>query len=124
MTFQEKSLYHQIHPAKLFTDWSTGLLALVPFWQHNLLFALLIAFVPSIIASLVIVRFVDLEKYKQSLFGKYVRQYMTRSVEAVRFVGYGIMAVGAWLHSLWAIPVGLLIIVLAWLRGVIFPRKQ
>ena len=123
MTFQEKSLYHQIHQAKLFTDWSTGLLALYPFWHHNLLLGLLIAFVPSIISSLVIVRFVDLEKYKQSRFGKYLRQYMTRAVEAIRFIGYGIMAVGAWVHIVWAIPIGLLIIILAWLRGVIFPRK-
>ena len=123
MTFQEKSLYHQIHPAKLFTDWSTGLIALYPFWHHNLLLALLIAFVPSILVSLMIVHFADLEKYKQSAFGKYVRQYMTRAVEATRFIGYGIMAIGAWVHAIWVIPIGLLIIVLAWLRGVIFPRK-
>jgi hypothetical protein len=83
----------------------------------------LIAFVPSIVASLLIVRFVDLKKYKESRFGKYVNQYMTRAVEAVRFLGYGIMAVGAWVHAAWAIPLGLLIIMLAWLRGVIFPGK-
>lgn len=121
MAFQEKTLYHQIHPAKLFTDWSTGLIALYPFWHHNLIAALLIAFVPPIVASLIIVRCADLEKYKQSAFGRYVRQYMTRAVEATRFIGYGIMAVGAWIHAAWAIPVGLLIITLAWLRGVIFP---
>jgi uncharacterized membrane protein len=123
MTLQEKSLYHQIHPAKLFADWSTGLIALYPFWHHNLLLGLLIAFVPSIISSLVIVRFADLEKYKESKFGRYVRLYMTGAVEAIRFIGYGIMAVGAWVHIVWAIPIGLLIIILAWLHGVIFPRK-
>jgi hypothetical protein len=121
MTLQEKSLYHQIHPAKLFTDWSTGLIALVPFWRHNLLVALLIAFVPSIVASLVLILFADLERYRQSPFGKYVKKYMTRAVQAVRFAGYGIMVAGAWVHAVWAIPVGLLIIILAWLRGVIFP---
>ena len=123
MTLQEKTLYHQIHPAKLFTDWSTGLIALYPFWHHNLIAALLIAFAPPIVVSLMIVRFADLEKYKQSTFGRYVRQYMTRAVEALRFLGYGIMAIGAWIHAVWAIPVGLLIIVLAWMRGVIFPEK-
>jgi uncharacterized membrane protein len=95
MTFQEKSLYHQIHPAKLLTDWSTGLIALYPFWHHNLTAALLIAFVPSIVASMVILRFADPETYKQSVFGMYVRQYMTCTVKAIPFVGYGIMAVGA-----------------------------
>ncbi len=72
MTLQEKSLYHQIHPTKLFTDWSTGLIALYLLWQHSLVAALLIAFLPSIVVSLVIIRFVDLEKQKQSSLGRYV----------------------------------------------------
>ncbi len=123
MTFQEKSLYHQIHPLKLFTDWSTGLIALYLFWQHNLLAALFIAFVPSIFVSLMLVRCVNLEKYKQSSFGKYIQQYMTRRVETVRLAGYALMATGAWYHVIWLIPAGLLVILLAWLRGVVFPNK-
>ncbi len=123
MTLQEKSLYHQIHPLKLCTDWSTGIIALYPFWQNKLLTALLIAFLPSIIASVILIRFVDLEKYKRSSFGKYVHQYMTRPIEMVRFVGYALMAIGAWYHTIWLIPSGVLVILLAWLRGVIFPNK-
>ncbi len=123
MTFQEKSLYHQIHPLKLFTDWSTGFLALYPFWQHKLWTALFIAFVPSILISFILIRFTSLEKYKQSSFGQYVRRYMTRTVEIMRFAGYALMAIGAWYQAAWLIPLGLLVILLAWLRGVIFPNK-
>ncbi len=123
MTLQEKTLYHQIHPLKLFTDWSTGILALYPFWQNKLLIALLIAFIPSILASFALIRFADLERQKQSSFGKYVRQYMTRPIETTRFAGYAAMAIGAWYHLLWLIPLGLLVILLAWLRGVIFPLR-
>jgi hypothetical protein len=123
MDLQEKILYHQIHPLKLTVDWGTGILALVPFWQHNLLAALLIAFIPSILVSIILVRFVDLEKYRQSSFGKYIRRYMTRPVELVRFVGYAAMAVGAWFHLAWLIPLGLIVILFAWLRGIIFPAK-
>jgi hypothetical protein len=47
MTSVEKSLFHQIHPLKHVADWGTGLLALYPFWQHELLAAILIAFIPS-----------------------------------------------------------------------------
>ncbi len=122
MTPQEKQLYHQIHPLKLFTDWSTGIIALYPLWQHDLVLALLIAFVPSIIVSLVLVRFVNLEKYKASRFGEYIGKYMTRTIEIMRFVGYAIMAIGAWFHIVWLIPLGLLVIILAWFRGVIFPQ--
>jgi hypothetical protein len=35
MTPKEKILYHQIHPLKLLTDGTTGLLALYFFWRHD-----------------------------------------------------------------------------------------
>ena len=124
MTLQEKILYHQIHPLKLFTDWSAGILALYPLWQNNLLPALLIAFIPPAIVSSILIRFANLERYRQSSFGKYVQQYMTRSVEAMRFAGYALMAIGAWYHVVWLIPAGLLVVILAWLRGVIFPKRS
>jgi putative flippase GtrA len=121
MTLQEKTLYHQIHPAKLLTDWGTGLYALYPLWQHQLILALLIAFVPSIIASFVIIRYVDLERQKQSSFGGYISRYMTRLMQAIRFVGYAIMALGAWYHAVPVVVIGLAVILLAWLRGIILP---
>jgi hypothetical protein len=121
VNLQDKTLYHQIHPLKLFTDWSTGIAALVLFWQHNLLPALLLAFIPSILVSFVLVRFANLERYQGSAFGKYIRSYMTRRMEIMRFAGYALMAVGAWYHLVWLIPLGLLVVVVAWLRGVIFP---
>jgi hypothetical protein len=124
MNLEEKYLYHQIHPLKLFTDWSTGIIALYPLWQHKLALALVIALIPPPIASFLLMRFADLEKYKESAFGKYIRKYMTRQVEAIRFAGYIIMAVGAWTHIIWFIPVGLVIILFGWLRGRIFPGKS
>jgi hypothetical protein len=83
--------------------------------------ALLIAFVPSILVSLALVRFANLEKYKESRFGKYIRKYMTRTIEIIRFAGYAIMAIGAWFHVVWLIPLGLVIILSGWFRGVAFP---
>ena len=124
MTLQEKILYHQIHPLKLFTDWSTGIVALYPFWQHDLVAALLLAMIPSMLVSLTLVHFADLERYQQSRLGKYLLQYMTRLVQVIRFVGYALMAIGAWHHVAWLILVGLLVILLAWLRGVILPNRS
>ncbi len=121
MTLEERILYHQIHPLKLIIDWGTGILALYPFWLNHFLLALLLTFVPSIIVSVFLVRFADLEKYRQSSFGQYLRQYMTRPVELLRFAGYVLMALSAWYRIFWFIPAGLLVIVFAWLRGVLFP---
>ena len=121
MTVEEKYLYHQIHPLKPFIDWSTGIAALFPLWQHNLELALVIALIPPPIVSFLLMRFADLEKHKESAFGRYVRRYMTRQVEAIRFAGYIAMAVGAWMRIVWVIPVGLVIILFGWLKGRIFP---
>jgi len=122
MNPEEKYLYHQIHPLKLLTDWVTGILAMYPLWQHKL--ALVIALVPPHIVSFVLIRFADLETYKQSAFGKYIRKYMTRQAEAIRLAGYIAMAVGAWTHNIWLIPAGLVVILFGWFRGRIFPEKS
>jgi hypothetical protein len=123
MNLEEKYLYHQIHPLKLFTDWSTGIIALYPLWRHNLALALIIALVPPPVVSFLLIRFANLEKYKASSFGKYIRKYMTRQVEMIRFAGYAVMVVGAWYHIIWLIPLGLMIILYGWLRGLIFPER-
>ena len=124
MNLEEKILYHQIHPLKLFTDWSSGIIALYPFWQHYLVLGLIIALVPAPIVSFLLVRFANLEKYKESSFGKYIRKYMTRQAEVVRFAGYALMAVGAWYHVIWLILLGLIIILFGWFRGLIFPGRS
>lgn len=120
MDLQEKYLYHQIHPLKLFTDFATGILALYPLWQHKLLPAILIALIPPPIVSFLLMRFADLEKYKSSSLGRYIRKYMTRQMEAVRFAGYAVMATGAWIHTVWMIPLGFAIVLFGWLKGRIF----
>lgn len=123
LTNSEKSLYHQVHPLKLATDWGTGLLALYPFWLHHWLAALLVAFLPSILVSVLLIRFTDLEKIRRSNFGKYIRLYMNNLMVVLRFGGYALMALGAWFHLLWLLVLGLLLILFAWTRGLIFPKK-
>ena len=121
MTLQEKILFHQIHPAKLITDGGAGLLALYFFWQKELLLALLLALLPSLVVSILLIRFANLEKYRESSSGMYIQRYMNHPLELIRLSGYVLMALGAWYHVIWPIPFGFSAILLAWLRGVIFP---
>jgi hypothetical protein len=119
----EKYLYHQIHPLKLLTDWASGIICLYPLWNHHLVLGLLIMLIPPPIASFLLVRFADLEKYKRSAFGKYISEYMTRAVEAIRLLGFAVMAIGAWYNSVHIILLGLIIIILAWFNGKLFLKK-
>jgi hypothetical protein len=122
MNFSEKQLYNQIHPAKLFTDSSAAFASFYLLWKHKLPLALAVAFIPSIIASALLIRFADLEQYKHSAFGRYIHEYMKPSMEAVRFLGYVVAAVAAWYHKWLGIPIGLGITLLGWLRGKLFPK--
>ncbi len=123
MNFQDKKLYHQIHPAKLFVDWGTGALAFYFIWLHKVPVALMIMFIPAMIISLLIVKFVPLEKYRESNFGRYVKVYMTTFWEIIRFLGYVISVLGAWFHIVWLIPAGIVVVLFAWGNGFFFPKK-
>jgi putative flippase GtrA len=124
MDMNEKVLYHQIHPAKLLVDWGTLPVALYLLWQRRPRLALIVAFVPSIIASYLLIRYFDLEPYKQSRFGRYITRSMTRAMQAVRLAGAAVMMLGAWQRRRWLFPIGLLIILAGWLRGVVLPTAR
>jgi hypothetical protein len=49
---------------------------------------------------------------------------MTRQIEATRLAGYAVMAIEAWAHIIWLIPLGLLVILLGRIRGLIFAEKS
>jgi len=122
MTLREKALYHQIHPPKLATDILTEPVSLYFFWRHDLWIGLATHFLPPIIASALVMRFVDLEPLKASPLGRYVGRHMTRTVEAVRMAGDLTMVAGAWLRSPWIIATGAAVVVAGWLSGRVAAR--
>jgi hypothetical protein len=123
MDTKEKSLYQQIHPLKLFTDITAGLVSLYIFWEHDLITGVAVAFIPSLVATAILMRYSNLERLKHSSFGQYVSKYMTTSMQVLRLGGNFIMIFGAWYHLFWLILIGSCAIVPAWLRGIIFPAK-
>jgi hypothetical protein len=123
MTLKEKMLFHQIHPAKLATDSLTAAVSLYFFWQHELLAAVILHFLPPIIVSFLLVRYAALEPYQQSPFGHYVERHMTKFIEGVRLFGDLVMVLGAWVHDATLIILGLAVIVGAWCNGLITPKR-
>src|SRR5215212_4431890 len=64
MDLNEKVLYHQIHPAKLAADVSGSLLSTYLMWRRRFAWAMLAAFVPAVLASVLVIRYADLERRK------------------------------------------------------------
>jgi hypothetical protein len=119
----DKTLYHQIHPFKLTTDVIAAFAAVYLFWLHLLIEGLVVAFVPSLVISLFMLKLMDFERQKQSKFGKYVKKYMGRGADALRSLGFLVMLAGGWLHLIWLICAGFFVIVFVWTNGLIFRRN-
>ena len=118
MDFGEKVLYHQIHPAKLAADVGGSLVSTYLMWRRRFVAAMFAAFVPAVVASILVIRYADLEQRKHSRFGRYVHRYMDWRVGAWRFFGQVVMWVGAWYRVGKLLPIGLAIVVAAWASGV------
>ena len=121
MNFREKEKYHEIHPAKLAVDVSTTLLSICFYWVQDFILGTVIGYLPSVIATVVIIKWVNLERIKQSPFGRYIDKYMTNTMRLIRFAGLIVATIAAWYNMWWLVLVGLLAILLAWLRGKIMP---
>lgn len=123
MDARERVLYHQIHPLKLATDFGTAVGAVALLWRHHLVWALVLGFVPSVIATVALLKWADLEPYRRSAFGQYVATFMTHRVEAARFAGLLPLWIGAWFQSIVTVAVGFLWIIGCWLWGPMRPRR-
>jgi hypothetical protein len=121
---REKLLYHQIHPLKLTIDSSTSFVSTWLFWRHELLTGLLVAWVPSVLVTVVMVRRMDFTHQRESRFGHYVARHMSRLAEAVRFGGQFCTWLGAWAHAAWAIPIGYAVIGLGWTYSLPFGSRD
>jgi hypothetical protein len=119
MDFHEKVLYHQIHPAKLAADIGGSLVSTYLMWRRRFVAAMLAAFVPALLASVLVIRYADLDRRKHSRFGLYMRRYMDRRVvDAWRFFGQLVMWVGAWYQVGKLVPIGVATVVAAWVSGL------
>jgi hypothetical protein len=122
MTPKEKQLYHQIHPLKLLTDISAEIASLYLFWQHKLVAGLVLGILPSVIVSAIMIKWADLEKYKQSAVGRYLKVNMTPFAVTLRILGTIISHIGAW-YQPWLIPLGEVTVVLGWTLGLLRRKK-
>ena len=124
MNVIDKTLYHQIHPFKLITDVISAFLAVYLFWLHSIVTGLIVAFIPSIVISLFMIKAMDFEKQKNSGFGRYVKGYMGRGTDTARSLGFLVMLAGGWFHYFWVIVLGFLVIIAAWMNGFVYKRQM
>jgi hypothetical protein len=123
MPLRERALYHQIHPLKLGTDILASIVSLYFLWQHELVIGLVLHFLPPIIVSGLLMRYGELERYRESFLGRYVGRYMTRTIEGVRLFGDLVTIMAAWNHDWLLLAAGFAVVLGAWCNGLL-PTKQ
>lgn len=114
---QGRIVLHQLHPLKLATDGITGVAGLYLLWLHLLWPALIVIVVPAVAASILLIRFADLDGYGSSAFGRAAARFITPRAQALRLGGFAAAGYGAWYHAPLAIALGFVVIMLAWFRG-------
>ncbi|MEK6206146.1 MAG: hypothetical protein AABM32_00740 [Chloroflexota bacterium] len=119
LTLSERVLYHQIHPAKLFADISTALIGIDLFWRHELAAGLIIALLQPVLVSAVLVSESDLERYRSSPMGAYLRRFMPPWVQAVRLFGVAVAFYAAWYRLPAGVIGGLALVALCWGSGAV-----
>jgi hypothetical protein len=118
MTGEEKRLYHQIHPLKLGIDISASIISLFFFWEHRWGIALATHLLPPFAASFLLMKYANLERQKNSAFGRYVKRHMSASVVLGRMAGDAVTVFAAWFHQALMLGTGVGIIVAAWVSGL------
>jgi hypothetical protein len=119
LTLRERVLYHQIHPAKLFADVATALVAIDLFWRHALAPGLIVGILPPLLVSAVLVNEADLERYRSSPMGAYLRRFMPGWVQALRLFAIGFAFYAAWFHAPAGVVGSLVLVVACWANGIV-----
>lgn len=129
MTGPDRERYHQLHPAKLLVDWGTAIAAGGLLWWRQPLTAIVVGFVPSIAATLVLLsgRFDHaLEAIQRKRVAHAITSQLSADINALRFAGLAISWAGCWFHHASLLPAGVFVILggwwLAWRRGVTRPH--
>jgi hypothetical protein len=116
-------LLHQVHPLKLLTDVACGLASTALMWRRRVRAALLVAHLPPVLASAIIVRG-DLSRLKATRRGRYVLEHMPPSAQALRLLGQAIMWRAAYRRRAVGVAAGALAVLIGWSHGLLPARAR
>lgn len=115
-------LLHQVHLAKLGTDFTAEVASGILLWQRKPTAGLLIRLIPPAIASAVLMRS-NLEPLAHTARGRYVLAHMPPAAQGIRAAGDVLTAWGSWRRSPPMILAGAIMITAGWSFGL-RPRTE
>jgi hypothetical protein len=119
LTFQERALLHQVHPAKLAVDISASAISCALLWKHRLAAGLAVHYLAPVVGSAVILRVANVDRLVNTPGGSYVLTHMPPLMVALRLLGDTLMTIGAWRKRPDAILSGMLLVAVGWSHGLL-----
>ena len=107
----------------MFTDVASAVIAIDLFWRHLLVPGLVIALVPPVLVSATLIREVDLDRYRRSAMGAYLRRFMPPWMQALRLFGAAFAFYAAWYQVPAGVVSGLALVAACWANGIV-PRRS
>jgi hypothetical protein len=115
----DEILIHQVHPVKLAFDITASLVSNAMLWNHKLAAGIASRYLLPVIGSVLVLRFADLERLRETRRAKYVLEHVPPASTALRLGGDTLMAVGAWRRKpSWMVAGGLLVVA-GWSHGLV-----
>lgn len=122
MNLLDKIRYVEIHPFKISADIFGGIIGIYLLWQHYLILALSITYLPSFATGFLLMKYVNLEKYKNSKAGRYIKD-KSLLFEMISFMGQAVIGLGAWYHNMSVIVIGAFTIGFSYSHGLFKKQK-
>src|SRR5690625_2416500 len=123
MDIKEQKLLLQTHPLNLLVSWGSRFASLYFVWNHKIGLTLFTMFVPAVLVSYFIVKYIDITALKDTAYGKLAHLLVSTKMEIVRAVGLAVAIVCALYHYSLAIIIGISIILLSWIVSVLDKPK-
>jgi hypothetical protein len=118
MNVRDRERFHQLHAAKLLTDWGTAVVAGGLLWWRLPLAALAVGFGPSIVVSLIFLSGrldLALERIRMRPVAQAIAPQLSTYVNTLRLAGLALSWGGCWFHRVWLLPAGVIVILFGWL---------
>jgi hypothetical protein len=120
---REALLVSQVHPVKLAADIGASVISIALLWRGNRRAGMIVHYGLPVVGSAAVLAAADLDRLARTPAGRYVREHMPPSAQAVRLAGDALTVWGARRRSRPLIGLGLAVIVVGWCHGLL-PRRD
>lgn len=111
-------VWHQAHPFRVVVDAVSAVVAVWLLWKHHLVLGILVAIVPSLLASAYLLAAARASSYGDWPLTRFFAASLVGPLQLLRLAGLVLAAIAGWYHTWWLVAIGAALYALSWSRGL------